>query len=44
LIGQLSTDFDFVADAHHIVIFGWCTGCLQQPDQAQARQPGDPVR
>jgi Fur family ferric uptake transcriptional regulator len=30
-IDRLNTDFDFVADAHHVVIFGWCTHCLQQP-------------
>ncbi len=30
-IDRLNDEFDFVADAHHVVIFGWCTGCLQQP-------------
>lgn len=25
----LQARFDFVADAHHVVIFGWCTGCVQ---------------
>lgn len=30
-ISRLNAEFDFVADAHHVVIFGWCTGCLQQP-------------
>lgn len=30
-IYRLNDEFDFVADAHHVVIFGWCTGCLQQP-------------
>lgn len=30
-IDRLSDEYDFVADAHHVVIFGWCAGCLQQP-------------
>ena len=30
-IARLNTEYDFVADAHHVVIFGWCTGCLPQP-------------
>ena len=30
LIGRLRSDHQFVADAHHIVIFGWCSSCLQQ--------------
>jgi Fur family transcriptional regulator, ferric uptake regulator len=29
-IARLNAEYDFVADAHHVVIFGWCTGCLQQ--------------
>ena len=29
-IARLNVEYDFVADAHHVVIFGWCTGCLQQ--------------
>lgn len=28
LIDQLGTQFDFVADAQHVVIFGWCATCL----------------
>ncbi len=28
LIEQLDSNFEFVADAHHIVIFGWCHRCL----------------
>jgi Fur family ferric uptake transcriptional regulator len=31
VLDRLNADFNFVADAHHVVIFGWCTGCLQQP-------------
>jgi Fur family ferric uptake transcriptional regulator len=31
VIDQLQDEFQFVADAHHVVIFGWCTACLQQP-------------
>ena len=30
-IVRLHAEYDFVADAHHVVIFGWCTGCLPQP-------------
>lgn len=30
-IDRLNDEFDFVADAHHVVIFGWCTCCLQKP-------------
>jgi Fur family ferric uptake transcriptional regulator len=33
-IGKLNDEYDFVADAHHVVIFGWCTHCLQQPTNA----------
>jgi Fur family ferric uptake transcriptional regulator len=33
LIDQLGSQFDFVADAHHVVIFGWCATCLQQSEQ-----------
>ena len=29
LIERLSSDHHFVADAYHIVIFGWCSSCLQ---------------
>jgi Fur family ferric uptake transcriptional regulator len=32
LIEQLDSQISFVADAHHVVIFGWCATCLQQPD------------
>ena len=31
-IKGLRDQFDFVADAHHVVIFGWCSGCLRQPE------------
>ncbi|MCB0179783.1 MAG: transcriptional repressor [Anaerolineae bacterium] len=27
MIEQLRTDFNFVADAHHMVIMGWCEQC-----------------
>ncbi len=27
---RLQEQFGFVADAHHVVIFGWCTSCQQQ--------------
>jgi len=30
-IARLSAEYGFVADAHHVVIFGWCSGCLPQP-------------
>jgi Fur family ferric uptake transcriptional regulator len=30
-IDRLADEYGFVADAHHVVIFGWCRGCLQQP-------------
>jgi Fur family transcriptional regulator, ferric uptake regulator len=30
-IDRLNDEFAFVADAHHVVIFGWCACCLQQP-------------
>jgi Fur family transcriptional regulator, ferric uptake regulator len=30
-IDRLHDEFAFVADAHHVVIFGWCACCLQQP-------------
>ncbi len=30
VIQQLEDQFYFVADANHVVIFGWCSGCLQQ--------------
>jgi Fur family ferric uptake transcriptional regulator len=31
-IERLRDQFHFVADAHHVVIFGWCDGCLQQAE------------
>jgi Fur family ferric uptake transcriptional regulator len=31
LLERLDSDHQFVADAHHIVIFGWCNGCLPVP-------------
>jgi Fur family ferric uptake transcriptional regulator len=37
-INNLNEQFDFVADAHHVVIFGWCTQCLQQ-STIPAEQP-----
>jgi Fur family ferric uptake transcriptional regulator len=37
-IARLSAEYGFVADAHHFVIFGWCTGCLQ-PSSTQEQQP-----
>jgi Fur family ferric uptake transcriptional regulator len=35
VIAKLDVDFAFVADAHHVVIFGWCTQCLQQPASSE---------
>ena len=35
LTEQLASEYSFVADAHHIVIFGWCDACLQLPDSAR---------
>lgn len=32
VIDQLSGDYGFMADAHHIVIFGWCETCQQMAD------------
>ena len=29
---RLQEQFGFIADAHHVVIFGWCTGCQQQTE------------
>ena len=31
-VEHLHREFDFVADDHHIVIFGWCVGCLRQSE------------
>lgn len=31
-IERLQDQFDFVADAHHVVIFGWCRSCLRQTE------------
>jgi Fur family ferric uptake transcriptional regulator len=28
MVGKLKTDYDFIADAHHMVVMGWCPGCL----------------
>ena len=28
-ITRLSAEYDFVADAHHVVIFGWCADCSE---------------
>jgi Fur family transcriptional regulator, ferric uptake regulator len=36
-IARLNAEYGFVADAHHVVVFGWCAGCLQQP-AAQEQQ------
>jgi Fur family transcriptional regulator, ferric uptake regulator len=30
LIDMLRNNYDFVADADHTVIFGWCAACTQQ--------------
>lgn len=35
VIDRLRNDYHFVADAHHVVIFGWCTACLEPEGHAQ---------
>jgi Fur family transcriptional regulator, ferric uptake regulator len=32
VIQELGEQYNFVADAHHVVIFGWCSTCVPQPE------------
>jgi Fur family ferric uptake transcriptional regulator len=37
LITQLDQQFNFVADAHHVVIFGWCSTCVPPIEPTPSR-------
>ena len=30
VIDELASHYNFVADARHVVIFGWCAACMEQ--------------